>query len=144
VDDAPTLDVEVVAAHAALDLGALRALVRHVIDAEGATLRYLGLVLADRATVLDLNRRYLGHDYATDVLSFPLDAAEGVVDGEVYVDLDTAAQRHGEFGATFEEEVRRYVVHGVLHLVGYNDATAPERAAMRALEDRYLRTAPNA
>ena len=124
-----------------LDEAALDALVRRTAEAEGFAIRYLGVILTDHATVHRLNRDFLGHDYETDVVSFPLDedaVAERVVDGEVYVDLDTAAERAPEFGTTFEDETRRYVVHGLLHLVGHDDATDAQRAAMRALEDRYL------
>jgi rRNA maturation RNase YbeY len=125
-----------------LDEAALARLLRHVADAEGFALRSLGVVLADHETVHRLNREFLDHDYVTDVLSFSLDedaAAEGIVDGEVYVDLDTAAERAPEFGATFEEEAFRYVIHGLLHLMGYDDATDADRDAMRRLEDTYLR-----
>ena len=129
-----------------LDAAALEQLVRHVVQAEGGVLRHLNVVLAGRALVLRLNRAHLGHDYATDVLSFSLaeappeeTSAPPVVDGEVYVDLDTAAERHAEFGASFEEEARRYVVHGLLHLLGHDDTTPAARARMRRLEDRYLK-----
>ncbi len=124
-----------------LDANALGALIRRAADAEGFAIRYLGIVLTDHAAVHRLNRDFLGHDYETDVVSFPLDedaVAERVIDGEVYVDLDTAAERAPEFGATFEHEAARYVLHGLLHLMGHDDATDAERAAMRALEDRYL------
>lgn len=119
--------------------GPLRELVRHVIEEEGCSLRTLTIVLADHATVLALNREYLDHDYHTDVLSFPLGAEDkDVVEGEVYVDLDTAYERHGEFGTSFEEEAKRYVVHGVLHLIGYDDTRPEEKVHLRRLEDRYL------
>ena len=124
-----------------IDEAALAALVRRTVEGEGFAIRSLGVVLADHATVHRLNREFLAHDYVTDVLSFSLDdaaAAGGFVDGEVYVDLDTAAERAPEFDTTFEEEARRYVVHGLLHLMGYDDATDADRAAMRRLEDRYL------
>ncbi|MDX1545847.1 MAG: rRNA maturation RNase YbeY [Rhodothermales bacterium] len=134
----PTLVIEQIHPSHQLDEALLERLVDAVVDGEGATLRYLGLILADHATVLDLNRAYLEHDYLTDVLSFPLDDAPGILDGEVYVDLDTAAERHAEFGATFEQEACRYVVHGLLHLLGHDDATPAGRRRMRALEDRYL------
>ncbi|MDX1531742.1 MAG: rRNA maturation RNase YbeY, partial [Rhodothermales bacterium] len=124
---------------------ALERLLRRAAAAEGFTVRYLGVVLTDHAAVHALNRDFLGHDYETDVVSFPLDeaaVAERVVDGEVYVDLDTAAERAPEFGADFEEEARRYALHGLLHLMGYDDATDAERAAMRAREDRHLGSGP--
>ena len=74
-------------------------------------------------------------------MSFVLDEdarARGALDGEIYVDLDTAEERAPEFGTTFEAEALRYVAHGVLHLAGHDDATDPQRAAMRVLEDRAL------
>ncbi len=134
------MSVEIAQAHPSrrLDAARLRRLIRHVAQAEGCRLHALSLVLADHATVRDLNRTYLGHDYLTDVLSFPMNDAPDVIEGEVYVDLDTAAERHAEFGASFEEEACRYVIHGLLHLAGHDDATPEERAAMRALENRYL------
>ena len=117
----------------------LRELIRRVIEEEGYHLRTLTVVLADHDTVLALNREYLDHDYHTDVLSFPLGAeSERVVEGEVYVDLDTAYERHNEFGTSFEDEARRYVVHGLLHLIGYDDAQPEEKARLRRLEDHYL------
>jgi rRNA maturation RNase YbeY len=127
----------------------LRACVEALLETEGATLVDLSIVLTDHDTVHRLNREYLSHDYPTDVLSFSLrtpkeDADEASpipVDGEVYVDLDTAAERCAEFNATFEDEALRYVLHGVLHLVGYDDSTAAGREQMRAREDRYLRAA---
>ena len=127
-------------AHPALhvDESPLRQLIQHVLTEEGRPLGSLNVILAGHEAVLALNREYLDHDYLTDVLSFPLGSENGVVEGEVYVDLDTAQERHAEFGASFEEEVQRYVLHGLLHLIGYGDATPEERAQIRALEDRYL------
>lgn len=124
--------------HLRIDIHVLRQLINHVATEEGNTLGTLSVVLADHDTVLALNREYLDHDYVTDVLSFDLSDTPDRIDGEIYVDLDTAAERHDEFGATFEEEARRYVVHGLLHLIGYDDATPAEKAAMRRLENRYL------
>lgn len=128
----------------------IRAGVRALVAGEGATVADLGIVLTDHDTVHRLNREYLSHDYRTDVLSFslrspadPTDADDGTVEieGEVYVDLDTAAERCSEFDASFEEEALRYVLHGVLHLVGYEDATDASHAEMQSLEDRYLQAA---
>ena len=121
-----------------LDEAALRRLILCVVEAEDRTVDYLGIILADHQTVLDLNRTYLAHDYLTDVLSFPLGETDETIDGEVYVDLDTAAERHEAFAHSFEDEARRYVVHGLLHLMGYHDATPAEQNTMRRLEDRYL------
>lgn len=120
----------------------LERLIHHVIDAEGGTLIHLSLVLTDHGTVRSLNRRYLGHDYDTDVLAFSLHEEDSydssLVEGEIYVDLDTAAERHDEFDSSFEREVQRYTAHGLLHLMGYDDTSNDEQELMRTLEDRYL------
>lgn len=122
-----------------VDEAPLRRRIRHVLEAEGRDLTALSVVLADHDTVLELNQTYLDHDYVTDVLSFPLgDPDDEGVDGEIYVDLDTAQERHAEFEASFTEEVHRYVVHGLLHLLGYDDHTPEGQQAMREREDRYL------
>lgn len=122
-----------------VDVRALESLLQKAAAAEGATIAYLGVILTDHETVLELNREYLEHDYLTDVLSFPLnEGTTSEIDGEVYVDLDTAAERCTEFGATFEHETARYCLHGMLHLLGYDDATDEQRAAMRVREDQLL------
>ena len=138
--------IEVHDAHPArtLDADAVRRVVEAVCEGEGVRVASLGIILGDHGLVHDLNREWLGHDYETDVVSFGLDddaLGRGEIDGEVYVDLDTAAERAPEFGVSAEHEALRYVAHGTLHLVGYDDATDAEREAMRALEDRYLAAA---
>lgn len=126
-----------------------RRTVSHVADGEGVRIESLTVVLSDHQTVHDLNRRYLGHDYVTDVLAFDYresapatkavgDAGGGALDGEIYVDLDTAHERHEEFGVGFQHEALRYLIHGMLHLVGYADKSSGEKKKMRTLEDRYL------
>jgi len=96
----------------------------------------VGIILAGHEAVLELNKTWLEHDYHTDVLSFLLESDP--IEGEVYVDIETAAERHVEFGTTLTAEIERYIVHGVLHLCGHEDATDEERKQMKALEDQYL------
>lgn len=121
-----------------LSTAPLYRLLPELVADEGCRLADLSIVLTDHATVLALNRSYLDHDYHTDVLAFPLADEDGVVEGEVYVDLDTAAERCAEFGTSAEREAYRYVIHGVLHLCGHTDATAAGKATMHAREDAYL------
>lgn len=108
-----------------------------VMNGENVTFLQVGIILADHEIVTDLNRRFLDHDRPTDVLSFRLND-EAPLEGEVYVDVETAAERCEEFGTTPADEILRYVVHGLLHLAGYDDSTAEERTRMQVLEDRYL------
>lgn len=117
--------------------------VRFVARSEGADIVDLSIVLGDHETVRGLNESHLGRSYDTDVLAFDLRGVDGeetagMVEGEIYVDLDTASERAPEFGADYEQEVRRYVIHGLLHLLGYEDAHPDGRATMSRLEDHYL------
>ena len=86
-------------------------------------------VVSDRA-IRPLNRRYLQHDYATDVLSFLLDSGPGWLDGEIIVSADTAASQAPQYDSSAEAELLLYVIHGALHLVGYDDTTPAERKRM--------------
>ena len=93
------------------------------------------VVLGDRA-IRAINKRFLGHDYATDVITFPLDDLE--LDGEIYLSADTAARQAREYGVGRTNEILRLVVHGVLHLVGFDDATPQQRQRMHEEENLIL------
>lgn len=125
-----------------LDMAYLAAFIESVCEAEGYSIDALSVVLSDHATVRTLNRFYLAHDHDTDVLAFPLgdDEEHDIprIDGEIYVDLDTARERHADYDCSFDEEVARYVVHGLLHLMNYTDKTPEGRAAMRDREEYHL------
>jgi len=124
-----------------VDERALRGLVRIAATPEGFEIGEMNVIQGDHELVLDLNRRYLESDELTDVLTFNYAESADTrrIEGEIYVDLDTAFERCAEFGVTFEEEVSRYVIHGLLHLMGHDDHTPEGKAAMHAIEDRYLK-----
>jgi probable rRNA maturation factor len=112
----------------------LRRIARAVLAGEGARLDLSLAFVTDRA-IRALNRRFLRHDRATDVLAFRLDDAFG----EVVVSTDTAAREAKARGIGVEEELLRYVAHGVLHLLGYDDHTPPQRGRMWRRQERYVR-----
>ncbi|TDI76594.1 MAG: rRNA maturation RNase YbeY [Bacteroidetes bacterium] len=116
----------------------VESLVRLVLDSENISWKSIGVVFGSHRLVRDLNKNYLQHDFNTDVLSFLIDESTEGIEGEVYIDVETALERYEEFGATLENELVRYVAHGVLHLAGYNDAVVDGKDAMRVLEDKYL------
>lgn len=98
----------------------------------------LSIAVVDDATIHELNQAHLAHDYPTDVLSFLLEQGEDSLDGEVIVSAEMAARRCEEFGQSPLDELLLYVVHGTLHLVGYNDKSLSEASEMRAAEAKYL------
>jgi probable rRNA maturation factor len=137
-----------------MEVDRLREIAADVLRHEGVVAAEISIALIDGETMRRLNRQHLGHDYDTDVLSFLLeeskegssepaasDAPRGTgkrLDGEVLVSTDVAARAAAEFGWSIESEVILYVVHGLLHLAGYDDLTDDEQAVMRQRERAHL------
>lgn len=111
--------------------------VEYVIRTESQKTPSCSVVFVDSRFMRTVNRRFLGHDYVTDVISFSLQDGIGV-DAELYVNLDRARSQAKEFRISFSEEVRRLLIHGTLHLLGYTDNTKKNCERMRRREDYYL------
>jgi probable rRNA maturation factor len=119
---------------------------RRLMDAARAVLQdsayssaAISLAIVDDDAIHALNRRHLEHDWPTDVLSFVLDDDGEHLEGEVILSADTAATAAEELGHSAAEEQLLYVVHGMLHLVGYDDKSDADAQKMRAAEARFLR-----
>jgi probable rRNA maturation factor len=116
----------------------LRQAVTSIVDESEFDSAAVSVAVVDDATLHDLNRRFLNHDYPTDVLSFVLENADGHLEGEVIVSADMAAAIALEVGWPNEAELLLYVIHGTLHLVGYEDQSPSQAAKMRTAEARCL------
>ncbi len=92
------------------------------------------VVFVDDRTSRRLNRRFLGHDRPTDVIAFPL-GEEPNLEGEIYVNLDKARRQARTFQVTAANETARLIIHGTLHLLGYDDRTRAKARRMKARED---------
>ena len=121
-----------------VDEARIREVVTSILADEGYAAAYVSIAIVDDATIRPLNARYLGHDYATDVLSFVLEHDEGNLEGEVIVSAETAQRSAARFGWRAADELLLYLIHGTLHLVGYDDLTDEALPAMRARERHYL------
>jgi probable rRNA maturation factor len=114
-------------------------LIRHVLKGERQTDAELSIIFTDDKQMLELNGTYLQHWYTTDVISFPLaERVEKKIEGEVYVNLDQARRQTREYSVTVHNEIARLVIHGILHLVGYQDRTKRQKQRMTQLENKYL------
>lgn len=89
--------------------------------------------------LLDINQRRLGHDFYTDIVTFPLTDSGDVISSEFCISLDRIAENSLNFGRSFESELLRVIIHGMLHLIGYDDHTDEERSRMREKEEECLR-----
>lgn len=117
------------------------ALVKRVIgeiaNDKGFEVGYLHYVFCNTTAILKLNRKYLGHDYSTDIITFPY--TEGnVLESDIYICIPQVLRNAKEYGVPAYDEVLRVVFHGVLHLVGYDDHTSEDIAQMRAAEEKYM------
>ena len=98
----------------------------------------VSVAVVDDPAIHRLNREFLQHDYPTDVLSFLLEREGDQLEGEVIVSSDTAVRSAAQYGWTPENELLLYVIHGTLHLVGYDDLQPELLAEMRRHEQHYL------
>jgi len=123
-----------------LNREAIIELARSVLEEEGRSRGELDIVFCGDGRISELNETWLGREGPTDVIAFDLsedpDRTDDV-EGELYIDIAQAERQAPEFGATLDEEVRRLVIHGILHLVGYDDIHSPEEAERMTERQEY-------
>lgn len=123
----------------ALDYQRLKECARAVLAGEGITASKVSLAFVDDATIAGLNKRFLDHDGPTDVITFPLSGAGAKkLEGEVVIGVEVAGREAADRGHEVTTELCLYVIHGCLHLCGYDDRTPKATAAMRRKERAYL------
>lgn len=97
----------------------------------------VNVIFCSDSYLLKMNQKFLGHDYFTDVITF--DYSEGSdVSGDVFVSVDSVRKNAEIFNQTFDRELHRVIVHGILHILGFDDATETQISTMRCLEDEAL------
>ena len=97
----------------------------------------IGYLFVDDAKILEVNREYLGHDYYTDIITFDYDEGD-TINGDIVISLDTVRSNAEQQHTTYEEELHRVIIHGILHLCGLNDKGPGERETMEAAENSAL------
>ncbi len=104
---------------------------------EGMKLGDVSFIFCSDEYILNVNKQYLNHDYYTDVITF--DYCEGeLVIGDIFISVDTVTSNSEKYMTNFAAEIKRVIIHGVLHLLGYKDKSEEESKEMRAKEDYYL------
>ena len=120
----------------------LRRWIEKVIEMEGYKAGEINYIFCSSDFHRQMNRDYLGHDYFTDAITFEnreSRVGEGIVEGEVYIDVDTVTDNAPMYNALPINEMRRVIVHGALHLCGHKDKTPWAEKNMRRMENRYLK-----
>ncbi|GAB3564969.1 rRNA maturation RNase YbeY [Spirosoma luteolum] len=109
---------------------------------EGYRVGELNYIFCSDEYVLQVNRDYLQHDYYTDIITFDQREAEDKLEGDIFISVERVADNAAQLGVSAQQEMRRVLAHGLLHLCGYGDKTDEEAAAMRRKEEEWMAQFP--
>ncbi len=115
----------------------LKEFVQYIFKNEGKKLDSVNCIFCSDNALLDINQKYLEHDFYTDVITFDLSNEDKIV-AEIYISIDRVRENARNLGVSFNSEIHRVILHGVLHLCGYNDKTRSDKSKIRLKEDFYL------
>lgn len=111
--------------------------IKAVAASYGKKVGEIAYIFVDDERILDVNRQYLQHDYYTDIITFDY-CEEDIISGDLFISLDTVRTNAEQVGATYEQELNRVIIHGILHLCGIDDKGPGEREIMEAAENKAL------
>jgi len=117
---------------------ALQTSITSVLQHFGKRNAQINIILTDDKTILEMNKKFLNHNYITDVISFDLSESEELILGEIYICLPQAERQAKEYKTTFKNELLRLAIHGILHILGFDDSTSKEKKEMTRLENYFL------
>ncbi|MDZ7900616.1 MAG: rRNA maturation RNase YbeY [Arcicella sp.] len=115
-----------------------KAWLKKVADKEGFMIGQLNYIFCSDEYLHKINLEYLDHDTYTDIITFDNSEDEATIEGDIFVSVERIRENSQTLNTVFEEEVKRVVVHGLLHLCGYDDHTHEDKAEMRKLENNYI------
>ena len=110
---------------------------KEVAEKEGRKIGDINIIFCSDPYLLDVNKKYLGHDYYTDIITFDY-CEKDILSGDLFISVDCVRDNASFYGTEFSNELNRVMVHGVLHLIGYDDHTDEDIAVMRSKENTYL------
>ena len=111
---------------------------KEVIISEQKKTGEIQYILCDDNHLLNINKTYLNHDTLTDIITFPTSDNNIIISGEIYISIDRVIENSNTHSTSFSNELSRVLVHGVLHLLGYDDHNPSDKKIMRSKEDYYL------
>ena len=112
------------------------------IENEGCELGEINYIFCDDTYLLKLNKEFLQHDTLTDIISFDNSLGK-LINGDIFISVERVQENAADFKVSFDDELQRVLIHGVLHYIGYKDKTSEEKEMMRNKEDECLRIALN-
>lgn len=138
----PSIDFQVVDIEFTLTDASVTSLwIKSIIEAEQCTLSRLNFTFCNDTYLHQINMDYLEHDTFTDIITFPY-SAPPIIQGEIFISIDRIRENSAALKTSFQDELRRVIIHGVLHLCGYGDKKTEEKQLMTQKEDDALRQFP--
>jgi rRNA maturation RNase YbeY len=120
----------------------VKRLIEKVIRSENKIPGDLSFIITSDTNLIEINREFLEHDYFTDVIAFS-DSNNNIVNGEIYISIDTVKRNSINYKVSLREELIRVMIHGTLHLCGYEDDTVKKKAIMNEKEETWLENLKN-
>lgn len=111
---------------------------KKVADKEGFKLGNLNYIFCSDTYLLKINVEYLNHDTFTDIITFDNSEEDNIIEGDIFISIERVKENSFTLNTVFDEELKRVVVHGLLHLCGYDDHSVEDKAEMRRLESEYI------
>jgi probable rRNA maturation factor len=112
-------------------------IVKKITDTENKKLGEINYVFTSNEKILEINKKFLRHDYYTDVITFN-NNKKSTIGGDIFISTEQILINSEKFDSSYQQELIRVMIHGILHLIGYNDKTESEKVVMRKKEDAYL------
>lgn len=111
--------------------------IKRIVSSYGKSAGEVSIIFTSDNYILEINNQYLNHNYFTDIITFDY-STKSIIEGDIYISVDTVMSNSKKFHTSFNEEILRVIIHGILHLVGFKDKTTKEKLEMRRNEDLAL------
>ena len=119
------------------DFQKIKGWIKKVITEEKHIIDNINYIFSHDDYVLKINKEQLNHDYYTDIITFPYKEGQEL-DADIYISVDRVKENAKKYSLNFDEELRRVMIHGILHMVGYDDKSENQKEEMRKKENYYL------
>ena len=126
-----------------LDNSSIDKLIKKIFNSEKCSNAKVNIVLTNRDLLSNLKKKYFNVNQYTDVIAFNLEENGEEIEGEIYISIDDVLENSNLFSVSFNNEFKRILIHGILHLLGYDDQKSKEIEIMQALEEKYLLNSNN-
>lgn len=125
-----------------LDTATTSQWIEQTIQSENYTLNHLNYIFCSDEYLYQINVDYLDHDYYTDIITFDNSESPNKIEGDLFISIDRIRDNAVQLNTSFDSELKRVIIHGLLHLLGYNDKSEDQQKEMRLKEDEYIQKHP--